>query len=79
MLDDLRVAVNCTTSHETMYVLLKHGSKREAIITSGWSDAVDKFELKENDICTFSFRDERNSPLKDPTCWLRLVIAKLDP
>jgi hypothetical protein len=75
----LRVVVNCTTSFETKYVMMREGSKGQAIITTGWSEAVDAFKLREGDICNFTFLDERTSRYKDPTCWLRLVIHILKP
>lgn len=53
---------------------------RKATITSGWNSVVLGLNLKEGDICLFSFMDERNLPRcdRDPFVNTRLVLLKLE-
>jgi hypothetical protein len=46
----------------------------KSMILSGWSDTVQKHNLKEDDVCVFKFRDERISSFRDPTASLKLII-----
>jgi hypothetical protein len=70
------VVVNCTTSLQTMYAEMKL-EEQKAVMKANWSDTVEAHELKVNDVCAFSFRDESKSRHRDRSAYLRLVITKL--
>ena len=73
--EPVRVVVNCTTSFLTMYVTMNYNENSgKAEISTGWRDTVLILKQKKNDICVFSFWDERNLPRRDRSAWLRLVI-----
>ena len=75
----LCVAVNCTTSSYKGYVAMELDETGKAIIIAGWSDTVQGHNLKEGQICVFSFKDERNTSNRDPSAYLRLTIHILEP
>jgi hypothetical protein len=76
--EPINVAVNCTSSEVTKYAKMRIGMYGKAMLTSGWTSTVEEFMLKKDDICYFSFMDERGSPYRDDNAWLRLVIHKLE-
>jgi hypothetical protein len=70
----LIIVVNCITSLKTCYAQLSYNKLGKAVIQIGWYDTMQKHNLKVNDLCIFTFMDERNYTKKDPYAWLRLVI-----
>ena len=78
-LPTLSVVVNCTNYSRDIYCRIKIGELGKATIVGGWKAVAKKFDLKEGEICMFSFRDERAYQRKwrDNLAWLRLVITKL--
>ena len=55
------------TDHEVW--LKKETTRDQGILTTGWSDALKKFNLKEETVCVFDFVVENNV--------VRLVITPL--
>jgi hypothetical protein len=60
-----------------MYATMKMDKNGKAMIKKGFPDIVQEFYLKEGDICSFTFKDERGSPFLYGSAWLKLVITKL--
>ena len=70
--------VNCWLRTCNKYVKLNMLGNGKAQVSSGWEMIVDEFKLQEGDICSFSFKVERDCEGRDPIAWLRLVITPLE-
>ena len=57
---------------------MKIDEEGKAVIKNDFLGVVKGFKLKEGDICSFRFEDERENTLKDVSAWLSVVITKLD-
>jgi hypothetical protein len=55
-------------------------SGKAMIYNKSWTYAVKAFNLKEGDVCMFTFIDDREVPVRrrDPFSWLRMEILKLE-
>jgi hypothetical protein len=55
-------------------------SGKAMIYNKSWTYAVKAFNLKEGDVCVFTFIDDREVPVlrRDPFSWLRMEILKLE-
>ena len=74
------LVVNCIESSKDKYCRIKIGELGKATIIGGWKAVVEEFNLKEGELCIFSFTDERRYPKRsrlDSFALLRLVITKL--
>lgn len=73
--EPVEVVVNCSYSNNEVYVWMILVSSGKATITSGLTEAVKEYNLKEGDICSFSFTDGRKfSSPKDESAFVRLEI-----
>ena len=76
----LTIAVCTPTSTVKTYCKLQFQVCGKAMVyTNGWSEAVKAFNLHEDDVCLFRFKDDRMLPKssRDPLAWLRMEIIKI--
>jgi hypothetical protein len=80
--EPIEVVINCNRSEEVKYVRMKKGEKKgkigNAMMTTGWKEVVEEFDLRKGDICAFSFRDQSGTRFQDVRARLRLLIVPLD-
>jgi hypothetical protein len=78
---EVSVAVCTPTSNLKKYCRMKlQDSGKAMIYNKSWTYAVKAFNLKEGDVCMFTFIDDREVPWRrrDPFSWLRMQILKLE-
>ena len=71
----IEVVVNCPWSYKDMFVTLLLGENKTAMITDGFHEVVQEFNLREGFIYSFSFRAQKI--FRDDKMSLKLVISKI--
>ena len=77
----ISVGVCTTTSTVKKYCKMKlQMCGKATVYNEGWTEAVQDFNLHEEDVCVFRFKDDRVIPKihRDPAAWLTMEIVKLE-
>jgi hypothetical protein len=58
---------------------LEHG---KAVISHGWNEVVEAFNLKEKDVIMITLKDDKHIParstIRDPFATMKMVVLKLE-
>ena len=79
-LEFVSLAVKKKDGSVVKYCKMLLGDDGEAKVTAGWEEAVNYFNLKEDNVCMFIFTDTREIPMRcrDPGAWLNMDIVILE-